>query len=98
MLQKFDLKPTTGIVAATVLILVMGGARIVQQWGEVSLWRDPGLFAALLLGLVAAVGLIVGFVKRRQLMQDMDADAARQGPVIDLEADSEVAGQADRQR
>lgn len=97
MLQKFDLKPTTGIVAATALILVMGGSRIFQQWGDLSLWSDPGLFAALLLGLVAAAALIVGSVKRRRLGQDIYPDMARRGPIIDLQADSEAGERADRQ-
>ncbi|BCG83505.1 hypothetical protein MesoLj113b_70470 (plasmid) [Mesorhizobium sp. 113-3-3] len=36
MLKKFDMDPGTGIVIATVLILVLSGARLLNQWDSLS--------------------------------------------------------------
>lgn len=88
MLKKFDMDPGTGIVIATILILVLSGARLLNQWDSLSFWRDPGLTAAIFLGSISAIALAVAFVIRRWSLQDGPYDPTRRGPVIDLQADS----------
>ncbi|MER9174515.1 hypothetical protein [Mesorhizobium sp. M0955] len=90
MLKKFEMDPGTGIVIATVLILVLSGARLLNQWDTLSFWREPGLVAAIVLGLISAIALAVAFVVRRWPQQNVQYDPTRRGPVIDLQADSET--------
>ncbi|MER9674646.1 hypothetical protein [Mesorhizobium sp. M0208] len=90
MLKKFDMDPGTGIVIATVLILVLSGARLLNQWDSLSFWREPGLVAAIVLGLISAIALAVAFVVRRRPQQNIQYDPTRRGPVIDLQADSKT--------
>ncbi|WFU07127.1 hypothetical protein QA648_35055 (plasmid) [Rhizobium sp. CB3171] len=88
MLKKFDMEPGTRIIVATVLILVLSGARVFNQWDSLSFWREPGLIAAIALGLISAIALAVTFVIRRRPLQDVDYDGVHEGPVIDLQAES----------
>ncbi|TIT93189.1 MAG: hypothetical protein E5W59_07405, partial [Mesorhizobium sp.] len=90
MLKKFDMDPGAGIVIATVLILVLSGARLRNQWDSLSFWREPGLIAAIFLGSISAIALAVAFVIRRWPLQDGRYDPTRLGPVIDLQADSKT--------
>ncbi|MFB9985801.1 hypothetical protein ACFSQQ_40420 [Mesorhizobium kowhaii] len=90
ILKKFDMDPGTGIVIATVLILVLSGARLLNQWDSLSFWREPGLIAAIGLGLISAIALAVAFVVRRWPPQNVQYDPTRRGPVIDLQADSKT--------
>ncbi|MBT1159554.1 hypothetical protein J1C56_28775 [Aminobacter anthyllidis] len=90
MLKKFDMDPGTGIVIATILILVLSGARLLNQWDSLSFWREPGLIAAIFLGSISAIALAVAFVIRRWSLQTVQYDPARRGPVIDLQADSKT--------
>lgn len=98
MLQKFDFKPGTGIAAATILILLVSGARLANQWGELSIWREPGLFVALGLAVAAVIVLAVGYARRRRPLQEVDFNAVRGGPVIDGQVDSKAASSAEGPR
>lgn len=90
MLKKFEIDPGTGIVIATVLILVLSGARLLNQWDSLSFWREPGLIATIALGLISAIALAVAFVMWRRPQRDVRHDPARREPVIDLQADSKT--------
>lgn len=90
MLKKFEIDPGTGIVIATVLILVLSGARLLNQWDSLSFWREPGLIATIALGLISAIALAVAFVMWRRPQRHVRHDPARRGPVIDLQADSKT--------
>ncbi|MER8601208.1 hypothetical protein NKH09_25615 [Mesorhizobium sp. M1339] len=90
MLKKFEMDPGRGIIVATVLILVLSGARLLNQWDSLSLWREPGLIAAIVLGLISAIALAVAFVIWRRHQRDVRYDPASRGPVIDLRADSKT--------
>ncbi|WP_136621832.1 MULTISPECIES: hypothetical protein [Mesorhizobium] len=90
MLKKFEMDPGTGIVIATVLILVLSGARLLNQWDSLSFWREPGLIASIILGLISAIAPAVAFVMWRRPQRDVRHDQARRGPIIDSQVDSKT--------
>lgn len=42
MLTRSAIDPRLGIIVATILILAFGGFRLIANWDEATVWRDPG--------------------------------------------------------
>ena len=95
MLTRFSIDPRLGIIVATILILAFGGFRLIVNWDEATLWRDPGLFATLFIGGLSGLALALGFLVHRR-SEAITADDGNRPPVIELE--SERGGERPEQR
>ena len=86
MLRRFSIDPRLGIIVATIVILAFGGFRLIMNWDEATLWRDPGLFAALFIGGLSGLALALGFLMHRRA-ETLTGDDGNRPPIIELEAE-----------
>ena len=86
MLRRFSIDPRLGIIVATILILAFGGFRLIVNWDEATLWRDPGLFATLFIGGLSGLALALGFLMHRRA-ETLTGDRGNRPPIIELEAE-----------
>lgn len=85
MLTRFSIDPRLGIIVATILILAFGGFRLIANWDEATLWRDPGLFATLFIGGLSGLALALGFLMHRRA-ETLTGGDGNPPPIIELEA------------
>ena len=90
MLTRFSIDPRLGIIMATILILAFGGFRLIMNWDEATLWRDPGLFGGL-----SGLALAIGFLMHRRV-ETLTEDRGNRPPIIELEP--ERGGERPEQR
>lgn len=86
MLTRFSIDPRFGIIATTILILAFGGFRLILNWNEATLWRDPGLFAMLFIGGISGLALTLGFLMHRR-PEALTGDDGNRPPIIELQAE-----------
>ena len=86
MLRRFSIDPRLGIIVATIVILAFGGFRLIANWDEATLWRDPGLFATLFIGGLSGLALALGFLMHRR-PERLTEDDGNRPPIIELEAE-----------
>ena len=86
MLTRFSIDPRLGIIVATILILAFGGFRLITNWDEATLWRDPGLFAMLFIGGLSGLALALGFLMHRRA-ETLTGDDGNRPPIIELKAE-----------
>lgn len=95
MLTRFSIDPRLGIIVSTILILAFGGFRLIANWDEATLWRDPGLFATLFIGGLSGLALAIGFLMHRRA-ETLIGDRGNRPPIIELEP--ERGGERPEQR
>ena len=86
MLRRFSIDPRLGIIVATILILAFGGFRLIANWDEATLRRDPGLYATLFIGGLSGLALALGFIMHRRA-ETLTEDRENRPPIIELEAE-----------
>jgi hypothetical protein len=86
VLTRSSIDPRLGIIVATILILAFGGLRLIVNWDEATLWRDPGLFATLFIGGLSGLALALGFLIHRR-SEAITGDARNKPLIIELEAE-----------
>lgn len=85
MLKRFAVEPSTGIVWATALILVLSGTRLMLKWDDVWSWREPGLLAALLVGSLSALALaLASAFKRPPRIEVYQPEEEATGQIIEV--------------
>lgn len=97
MLKRFSIDPRLGIIIATILILALGGFRLIVNWDEATPWREPGLFATLFVGGLSGLALALGILMRRR-SDAVTHDEKIRPPIIELEAERGGERQEEPQR